>query len=44
MYWFRGSPGMSIQRVGPPAASTTPIRPAELVVPALGYCTGTTKE
>ena len=30
--------------VVPPAALTTPMRAAELVSPALGYCTGVTKE
>jgi hypothetical protein len=40
----RGSPGAAIQRVAPPFALTTPMRTAELVVPALGYCTGTVKE
>ena len=31
-----GSPGTSIQRVGPPFASTTPTRAAEFVSPAFG--------
>ncbi len=40
---LRGSaPGSFIQVVRPPAALTTPTRTAELVAPALGYCTGTT--
>ena len=41
---FRGSPGTFIHRVGPPPAITTPIRTAELVVPAFGYCTGMVNE
>ena len=31
------------QQIAPPAAGTTPIRHAELVVPAFGYCTGTVR-
>jgi len=34
---------MLIQRVSPPAALTTPTRPAEFVCPAFGYWTGIVK-
>jgi hypothetical protein len=43
-YWFLGSPSIASHRVAPPSAATTPIRPAEFVPPAFGYCTGTTNE
>jgi len=42
-YVSRGSPGVCIHVIAPPFAGTTPTRQAELLVPALGYCTGTVR-